>query len=92
MGLRILDDLPTMLENPDFKTAYDSMEQEFSIARALIHARSEAEMTQAEVAGKMGVTQSTVARIESGKNISIKTLARYASAVGKPITLEIHPV
>ena len=33
-----------------------------------------------------------VARMESGKNISIKAIARYAKAVGRPINLSILPV
>ncbi|MEG2140891.1 MAG: helix-turn-helix transcriptional regulator [Bilophila sp.] len=91
MGMRVLDDLPAMLDNPEFKASYDALEQEFAIARALVNARADADMTQAEVAGRMGVTQSSIARIESGKNISIKTIARYATAVGKPIRLDILP-
>ena len=79
------------MANPEFKKAYDALEQEFSIAQALIDARSKAGMTQAEVAQKLGVSQPVVARMESGRNISIKSIARYASAVGQPIRLEIQP-
>ena len=79
------------MKNPEFKTAYDALEQEFSIAQALIDARSAAGMTQAEVAKKLGVSQPVVARMESGRNISIKSIARYATAVGRPIRLEILP-
>ena len=69
-----------------------SCEQEFAIANALIQARSEAGMTQKDVAEKLGVSQPAVARMESGKNISIKAIARYAKAVGRPINLSILPV
>lgn len=77
--------------DPEYKAAYDALEQEFTIARALIQARAAAKLTQAELAGKMGVTQSTIARMESGRNISIKSITRYATAVGQPIRLEIFP-
>lgn len=79
------------MADPEFKSAYDALEQEFSIAQALIDARSAAGMTQAEVAKKLGVSQPVVARMESGRNISIKSIARYATAVGRPIRLEILP-
>jgi len=79
------------MTDPEFKSAYDALEQEFSIAQALIDARSAAGMTQAEVAKKLGVSQPVVARMESGRNISIKSIARYATAVGRPIRLEILP-
>lgn len=81
-----------MRNNPEYKAAYDALEQEFAIANALIQARSEAGMTQKDVAEKLGVSQPAVARMESGKNISIKAIARYAKAVGRPINLSILPV
>ena len=81
-----------MRDNPEYKAAYDALEQEFAIANALIQARSEAGMTQKDVAEKLGVSQPAVARMESGKNISIKAIARYAEAVGRPINLSILPV
>ena len=81
-----------MRDNPEYKATYDALEQEFAIANALIQARSEAGMTQKDVAEKLGVSQPAVARMESGKNISIKAIARYAKAVGRPINLSILPV
>ena len=75
----------------EYKAAYDALESEFSIADALIRARVEAGLTQAEVAIRLGVTQPAVARMESGRNISLKSVARYAGAVGKSITLEVMP-
>ena len=74
-------------ENPEYKAAYDALEPEFAIADALVKARTEAGMTQKEVAGRLGVSQPAVARMESGKNVSIRAIARYAKAIGRPITL-----
>jgi DNA-binding XRE family transcriptional regulator len=78
--------------DPAYKAAYDALGSEFSVAEALIHARVEAGLTQAEVAARLGVTQPAVARMESGRNISLKSVARYAGAIGRPITLEVMPV
>jgi DNA-binding XRE family transcriptional regulator len=50
------------LEDPEYKTAYEGLAQEFAIAAALIRARAEAGLTQEEVARKLGVTQPAVAR------------------------------
>ena len=80
-----------LLNDPEIKAEYDALEQEFAIAQALIDARSSAGMTQAQVAARLGVSQPVVARMESGRNISIKSIARYAKAVGRPIKLEILP-
>ena len=80
-----------MRSDLEYKAAYDALESEFSIADALIRARVEAGLTQAEVAVRLGVTQPAVARMESGRNISLKSVARYAGAIGRPITLEVIP-
>jgi hypothetical protein len=42
-----------------------------------------AELIQAEPAARMGTSQSTIARLESGQTLpSTKTLVRYAQATG----------
>ena len=79
------------LKNPKVKHAYDEMAPEFAVAKALIATRVEAGLTQAEVAKRMGTTQSVIARLEAGHSLpSMKSLYRYAQATGtKP---EIHLV
>ncbi len=54
------------MKEPGFKEGYDALDEEFSLASQLIEARSRAGLTQAEVAERMGTSQSTVARLESG--------------------------
>jgi len=51
------------MKDPEFRAEYDALEEEFALASALIHARSEADMTQEEVARAMGTTQAVVARL-----------------------------
>lgn len=80
------------MKDAAFRDAYDAIAPEFEIARALIEARTEAGLTQEEVAKRMGTTQSVVARLESGRTLpSIKTLYRYAEATGtKPEIRLVH--
>lgn len=80
-----------ILSDSEVRKAYDELEQEFAVAQALITARSKAKLTQKEVANRLGVSQPVVARMESGRNISIKSIARYAKAVGHPINICISP-
>lgn len=81
-----------MLENPNVRKEYEASALEYEIARALILARVEANMTQEEVAQKMNTTQSVIARLESGKRFpSLQTIYKYATAVGKAINLHVHP-
>ncbi len=43
-------------EDPEFMREYDALEEEFALASALIGARAEAGLTQAELAERMGTT------------------------------------
>jgi transcriptional regulator with XRE-family HTH domain len=66
-----------------YRKAYEAMRPEFELARELIAARTRAKLTQTALAERMGVPQSAVARIESGRHWpSRKTLERYAKATG----------
>ena len=69
-----------LLADPRVRKAYDDTAPEFEIARELIAARARAGLTQAQVASRMGTTQSAVARLEGGKLPSFRTLVRYAKA------------
>lgn len=80
------------LTDPTVREAYNAIAPEFEIARAMIKARTDAGLTQEEVAKRMGTTRSAVARLESGRTMpSIKTLYRYADATGsKPEIRLVH--
>ena len=70
-------------KEPEYVAVYDALAEEFALADALIRARSEAGMTQEEVAQKMGTTQAAIARLESGRTMpATRTLRRFAQATG----------
>ena len=72
-----------LLAQPDTRAAYEAQAAEYAMARELIAARTRAGLTQADVAQRMGTTQSTVARLEAGKAApSLRSVQRYAQAVG----------
>ena len=72
-----------LLADPSTRAAYDAQADEFAVARELIAARTQAGLTQADVAERVGTTQSTIARLEGGKAVpSMRSLQRYAQAVG----------
>jgi len=81
------------LKDPEVRKTYEELEPEFEIAHTLIAARVKAGLTQAQVAKRMGTTQSVIARLEGGRSLpSIKTLYRYAEATGtKPEIHLVHP-
>jgi len=90
MGRKIAQIKNELLADEEFRREYDALEEEFSIAAQLIEARTQANLTQAQVARRMGTTQSVVARLESGQPTpSLRTLKRYASAVGSKVEIRL---
>jgi transcriptional regulator with XRE-family HTH domain len=80
-----------LLKRPDVRAEYDALAEEFSLAEALIRARSEADMTQTDVAQKMHTSQSYVAKMEGGQvSPSIKALQRYAAATGARLKISLE--
>lgn len=77
-------------KNPDFHKAYEALDDEFSLSENLITARLKAGLTQAQIAEKMGTTQSTIARLEGGRAPSWKTIQRYAKAVGAKAVMRVE--
>ena len=68
-------------KEPAYKAAYDSLRAEFQLAEQLIEARIKSGLSQEELAQKMGTSQSTIARLESGSSMpSMRTLSRFAKA------------
>jgi ribosome-binding protein aMBF1 (putative translation factor) len=79
-----------LLADPEVKAEYDALAPEFEIAVELIRARLRAGLSQAELAGRMRTSQSTVARLESGQTLpSTKTLLRFADATGSKVELRL---
>ncbi|MGF6310296.1 ribosome-binding protein aMBF1 (putative translation factor) [Bradyrhizobium sp. i1.8.4] len=79
-----------LLANPKVRAEYDALAPEFEIAAELVKARRRAGLSQSELAAKMGTSQSTVARLESGQTLpSTKTLLRFAKATGSKFQVRL---
>lgn len=79
-------------KDPGFQAEYDALEEEFSLAHALIEARARAGLTQEQVAARMGTTQATIARLEGGQKPSTRTLERFARATGHRLRITFEPM
>lgn len=80
------------MQNPRYVEAYDALEEEFALAEAFIHARAQADLTQEQVAERMGTTQAVIARLESGRTKpSTRTLERFAKATGTRLRIAFEP-
>ena len=76
-------------KDPEFLKERAALKPEFQLARELIEARVNAGLSQQEVAEKMGPSQPTVARLESGHHPSLRSLQRYAEATGSKLEIRL---
>ncbi len=79
------------LRDPAFLKEAAKAEVEFRGLDLVLSLRRETGFTQEEIAKRMGVTKSTVTRLEARlaahKYASLKTLERYARAFGKRLEI-----
>jgi predicted transcriptional regulator len=79
-----------LLANPEIKYEYEKLDPEYEIIRALIDLRVELNMSQKELADKIGTRQSNISRLESGSyNPSLKFLKKVSKALGKELKLTL---
>jgi ribosome-binding protein aMBF1 (putative translation factor) len=80
-------------KDPEYVKAYDALEEEFARAQMVIGARAHADLSQAELAERMGTSQSAIARLESGRfKPSTRTLEKLAAATGMRLRIVLEPV
>jgi ribosome-binding protein aMBF1 (putative translation factor) len=81
------------MKDPTYRKEYDALEEEFTVMAAIAKARCRAGLSQAELARRMKTTQSTVARLESGRGQpSTRTLVRFAKATGHRLKISFQPM
>lgn len=62
------------------------------MTRELVAARSRADLTQGEIAKRMGTARSAIVRLEGGKcQPSRRTVQRYAEATGCRAVVRLEP-
>jgi len=79
------------MADPAFRRTYEAEAQKKELWLALIEARQAANLTQAEVARRLGVSQAQVARIEKRgyDSYTLTTLRRYVAALGSGFSVEV---
>lgn len=72
------------LKKAGLKREYDALEKEFALATQIIELRKRQNLTQKQLAERIGTSQPAIARLESGsyRNLSLSFLRRVAEALG----------
>ena len=83
------DYLEKRFQDPELRSNFEAENLRLESAVVLLKAREDAGLTQRELAKRVDVPQSTIARIERGNNTSVDTLSKIANALGKKLCLLI---
>jgi ribosome-binding protein aMBF1 (putative translation factor) len=82
----------TLLTDPEVKAEYDRLGPIFAVVGEMIEARQASGLTQADIAARMGTTQSVVARLENARHMpTFDMVARYAAAINRRIDIHLVP-
>ena len=85
---RLADLREQLLRDPEVRAEYDRLGPVYEVVGALIDARHDAGLTQAQLAERMGTKQSVIARLENARRLpSLEMVTRYAAATGRRIAL-----
>jgi len=83
--------LEKQLKDPEFSAEWERQRPEREYIKAIIAARMEQNLTQAELARKTGIRQSNISRIENGNcSPTVATLQQIADGIGKKLHIEFR--
>ncbi len=80
------------LQDPSFRREQEIQNPEYRLSLMLIAARLEADLTQREVAERMGMSVRTVSRLESGNIPFIRQLDAMAKALNRRLEFSLQPL
>ena len=80
-----------LLEDPATQAEYEKLQPRYEAIAVLMKARKEQNITQAELAQRIGTQKSNISRFENGScNPSLDFLAKVARGLGKELHIELR--
>ena len=88
-----LDDfMKDQMKDPEFAKAYEEIQPEMSVIRAIVEARTSQNLTQKELSERTGIAQTEISKLEKGTgNPSVKLLQRLADGMGMVLNISFTP-
>lgn len=79
-----------LLKDEKFKSEYERLRPRYEAIEQIVRARKEQNMTQEELARRIGTQKSNISRLESGNyNPSLDMLIKIAEALGRWLKIEL---
>ena len=89
---KVDEHLKEKLKDPYFKELYELEQQKLALVEKIIGYRIENNMTQEELADKIGITQQHISKIENGDFADILTLLKTLLYVGFRVRMQPVPI
>ncbi len=77
-------------ENPEFPKMVEAALRRRELGRELAACRERLGLSQTQLAARIKTSQAQVSKIESGADVRLSTLARYAAAVGCELRVSLR--
>jgi len=79
-----------LLNDGEFKAEYEKLKTRYEAIEQIVRARREQNMTQSELARRVGTQKSNISRLESGNyNPSLDFLVKVSKALGKTLCIQL---
>lgn len=80
-----------MMKDEEFKLEYEKLKPRYEAIEQIIAARKEQNLTQSELAKRVGTQKSNISRLESGNyNPSLDFLTKVSEALGKNLSVQLR--
>lgn len=77
-----------LMKDEEFKIEYEKLKPRYDVISQIIKARNEQNVTQEELAFRVGTQKSNISRLESGTyNPSLDLLVKVAKSLGKEVEI-----
>lgn len=90
-GIELSEMRGRLMKNAEFTAEYERLQPRYDLIAQIIEARTGQNMTQSELARRMGTQTSNISRLESGTyNPSLDFLIRTANSLGKELQIALR--
>ena len=79
-----------LMKDDEFKAEYEKLKPRYELIAQIIDARNKLNITQEELAQRVGTQKSNISRLESGSyNPSLDMITKIARSLGKQINISL---
>lgn len=90
IGSDVLADMDKKLKDPEFKREYEKARLQLAIGSMVRRISQQKKLSIRALAKKMHASPAQIERLFADKNVSLDTLAKFAAATGKTVSVKFR--